>query len=359
MAPVPTRRFPPLALGLVLGALLLAIASVSVRIGSTGVVDFGTAWQAVCAAVGLGEPTAGTTQTIVELHLWRTLVATGVGAGLALAGALLQGVFRNGLASPAIIGVTSGAGLGASLAILILGGYGSGILVEAVSGNASYMVTGMAFAGAIGVCLIVTALATTGGRISVPTLLLTGVALNLLAGGLLAAIQSFALQDVYVAQAILTWTFGTLDDRYPYHVAVVWGGLAAAAAVIPFVAVELDLFAGGEDDAQSLGVHPMRVKLLSLAAAALAAAVAVAAAGQIAFVGLVVPHLLRLLSGASHRSLLPLCLVGGPVFLLGCDVLQRWLLRDAALQPGVLMSLLGGPFFIYLLFRNRAVLRGW
>ena len=159
MAPVPTRRFPPLALGLVLGALLLAIASVSVRIGSTGVVDFGTAWQAVCAAVGLGEPTAGTTQTIVELHLWRTLVATGVGAGLALAGALLQGVFRNGLASPAIIGVTSGAGLGASLAILILGGYGSGILVEAVSGNASYMVTGMAFAGAIGVCLIVTALA--------------------------------------------------------------------------------------------------------------------------------------------------------------------------------------------------------
>ena len=122
---------------------------------------------------------------------------------------------------------------------------------------------------------------------------------------------------------------------------------------------EFPLFAGGEDDAQSLGVHPMRVKLLSLAAAALAAAVAVAAAGQIAFVGLVVPHLLRLLSGASHRSLLPLCLVGGPVFLLGCDVLQRWLLRDAALQPGVLMSLLGGPFFIYLLFRNRAVLRGW
>jgi iron complex transport system permease protein len=359
MTPTPTRRFSPLALGSVLFVALVAIASVSIRIGSTGVIDFGTAVDAMLAAVGLKDGQPGSTQTIVELHLWRTLVAIGVGAGLALSGGLLQGVFRNGLASPAIIGVTSGAGLGASVAILILGGYGSGILVEAVSGNASFLVTGMAFAGAIGVCLLVTALATTGGRISVPTLLLTGVALNLLAGGLLAAIQSFALQDVYVAQAIMTWTFGTLDDRYPYHVAVVWIGLAAAVAVIPFVALELDLFAGGEEDAQTLGVNPMRIKLLALAGAALAAAVSVAAAGQIAFVGLVVPHILRLLSGASHRSLLPLCLVGGPVFLLGCDVLQRWLLRDAALQPGVLMSLLGGPFFIFLLFRNRAMIRGW
>jgi heme transport system permease protein len=355
----PNRRIAPSLLGAGLCLALAVLAFLSVRVGSTGFLSVRETLEGLGSALGLAAPRATPEQAILELHLWRTLVAIGVGAGLALSGALLQGVFRNGLASPAIIGVTSGAGLGASVAILIVGGYGSSVLLESLGGDAAALVTLLAFGGALAVCAIVTALSTTGGRISVPTLLLTGVAMNLLAGGILAAIQSFALQDLYVAQAILTWTFGTLDDRTGYQAAIVWGGVALAAAAIPFVALELDLFAGGEEDAQTLGVNPTRVKLVALAASALAAAVAVAAAGQIAFVGLVVPHLVRLLTGASHRSLLLLCLVGGPVFLLGCDVLQRWLLGSAALQPGVLMSLIGGPFFIYLLYRNRSTLRGW
>jgi iron complex transport system permease protein len=156
-----------------------------------------------------------------------------------------------------------------------------------------------------------------------------------------------------------SWTFGTLDDRTPVHVWIGLVGVGLAAAVIPFVALELDLFAGGEEDAETLGVDPGRIKLLALVAAALAAAVAVAVAGQIAFVGLVVPHLVRLTVGSSHRRLLPLCLVGGPVFLLGADVVQRWLLGGKALQPGVLMSLVGGPFFLFLLVRNKRALRAW
>jgi iron complex transport system permease protein len=140
---------------------------------------------------------------------------------------------------------------------------------------------------------------------------------------------------------------------------IVWSGLALAVLTLPFIALELDLFAAGEDDAHGLGVNTTRVKLLALLAASLAAGVAVAVAGQIAFVGLIVPHLLRILTGASHRSLLPLCLVGGPLLLLGADFLQRSFLGGTALQPGVTMSLIGGPFFLLLLLRNRDAIRSW
>jgi iron complex transport system permease protein len=121
----------------------------------------------------------------------------------------------------------------------------------------------------------------------------------------------------------------------------------------------MDLFVGGEEDALALGVAVQRVKVLALLAASIAAAAAVAVAGQIAFVGLVVPHLLRLVSGRSHRTLLPLCLLGGSVFLLGADLLQRVCLGDLALQPGVVMSILGGPFFLYLLIRNKKAIQAW
>jgi iron complex transport system permease protein len=288
------------------------------------------------------------------------LVTVGVGAGLSLSGALLQGVFRNGLASPSILGISSGAMVGASVAVLVIGGYGPGGLAERAAGVAPLVVSGLGFAGALATALLVTVLATRSGRVSVPTLLLVGIAINACLGGVLAAIQSLTLrEDFEVARAIFSWTFGSLSDRSGVHAAIVWSGVALAALSIPFVALELDLFAAGEDDAHGLGVDTARVKLLALGAASLAAGVAVAVAGQIAFVGLVVPHLLRLVTGASHKSLLPLCLVGGPVLLLGADLVQRSLLADAALQPGVTMSLIGGPFFLLLLVRNRGAIRSW
>ncbi|MDP6540447.1 MAG: iron ABC transporter permease [Planctomycetota bacterium] len=354
------RRVPPGTLGAVLALVLAAIVVASLRVGTSDLSDLGRIGRGLGAMLGLTEPLAGAEQTIVEWRAVRVLCALGVGAALALSGGLLQGVFQNDLASPSIIGVSAGASLGASLGILILGGYATVFGLEAATGFSPLLVTACAFAFALAVAWLVTALATTGGRISVPTLLLVGIAVNATVGGLLAAVHWLALRDeLELARALITWTFGTLDDRTPTHAALVWAGLAVAVAALPWVCFELDLFAAGEEDAHGLGVDTGRVKLLALGAASLAAAAAVSVAGQIAFVGLIVPHLLRLVVGPAHRALLPLCLLGGPVLLLGADLLRRVLWGGAELQPGVMMSLLGGPFFLLLLLRNRAGIQSW
>jgi len=346
-----------LALGLGLGLVLLFL--LSLRIGSSGLYGWDEALRGLAAALGLGDELPGSRQTILGLRLCRTLVSIGVGAALALSGGLLQGVFRNALASPAIIGVSSGASLGAAFVILALGGYGPLFLLEKASGWTPVLIMLGAFGSAMVVAFTVTTLATTSGRLSVPTLLLVGIAINAIAAGVLAAIQSLVLRDFEIARALMTWTFGTLDDRAPSHVLLLAGALLTAIVSLRWVAYELDLFVAGEEDARGLGVDTQRVKWTALVAAALAAAAAVAVAGQIAFVGLVVPHLLRMVCGPSHRRLLPLCLLGGPVLLLGAEVVQRVLLGDAYLQPGVVMSLLGGPFFLFLLMRQRAALTSW
>ncbi|MCP3914470.1 MAG: iron ABC transporter permease [bacterium] len=357
----PPRLLGAGTLAIALAAVLLVLVVLSARTGTTGSAELGSTLRGLIAFLGLGEPLERTQQTIVENRMWRTLVAACVGASLAYAGGLLQGVFRNGLASPAVIGVTSGASLGASIAILIIGGIGvEGQLLARAAANAPMLVTACSLVGALGVTLLVTAIATIGGRVSVPTLLLVGVAINVCIGGLLAGIQAWVLEyDWEVAQGIFAWTFGNLKDRSPQHAAVAFAGLAVAVSALPFVARELDLFAGGEEDAEALGVSTLRVKLLALGAAALAAACAVSVAGQIAFIGLVVPHMVRIVSGSSHRSLLPISLLAGAVFLLGTDYLNRLLLGSRALQPGVLMSIFGGPFFLFLLIRGRKAVQAW
>lgn len=354
------RRPRAIALGIVLSVALVALALYALRLGSMGRLDTAECVRGMLAVLGLEEPLEGHAQTFLELHLWRVLVTIGVGAALSLSGGLLQGVFRNALASPSILGLSSGAMVGAAVAVLIVGGHGPIGVSERVAGFGPVFVTLCGFGGALATALVVTAIATRGGRVSVPTLLLVGIAVNACLGGVLAAIQSLSLrEDFGISRAIFAWTFGTLQDRSPTHVALVWGGFALAAAVIPFVAFELDLFAGGEEDAQALGVNTALVKLAALVAAALAAGAAVAVAGQIAFVGLIVPHLLRLTTGVSHRTLLPLCPLAGGVFLLGADSLQRALLGASALPPGVTMSLVGGPFFLFLLVRYRNEVRAW
>jgi iron complex transport system permease protein len=157
----------------------------------------------------------------------------------------------------------------------------------------------------------------------------------------------------------LAWTFGTLEDRSAVHAATVWIGLLLAAIVVPFVAWELDLFQAGEEDARALGVRTGRVRVLCVAGAALSAAAAVAVAGQIAFVGLIVPHLVRLMVGRVHRAVLPLSVLLGAVFMLGVDTGQRALLGEQALPPGVTMALVGGPAFIVLLLLARREVDAW
>jgi iron complex transport system permease protein len=351
-------RLPPVTVGLVLAVVLAGLVPLSVSVGVARM-EPGELLRGVLAALGAGPPLDPASQTIVALRTWRALTAAAVGAALALSGGLVQGLFRNPLASPSLLGVTGGASLGAAVAILLLGGYAPRGVLEHAGGAATLLVPLCSFAGALGAVLFVALLAAPRGRLSTPTLLLVGIAVNMCVAGVFAALQSLTLRDWEVSRAILAWTFGTLDDRSRLHALTAGAGLALGLCVVPFVARELDLMQGGEADAQALGVDVLRTKLLGLVAAALAAACAVAVAGQIAFIGLVVPHVVRLVCGRSHRSLLVLSGLAGAVFLLGTDVLQRALLGDLALQPGVTMSLIGGPFFLFLLARHRREVGAW
>jgi iron complex transport system permease protein len=348
----------PLPAAVILGSALAVLLLQAMCVGAQ---HYPPAYVMRCilALLGLAEPLPPTLQTILELRVWRVLTTAGVGAALALSGALLQGLFRNPLAAPSLIGVTSGASLGAMLAILIVGGYAPNVVMERTAGLGALLIPVLGFAGALGAVTLVAVLAAPAGRISTPTLLLFGIAVNMCTSGVFAAIQSLVLRDWEVSRSIMAWSFGTLEDRSALHAATVWAGLLAACLAIPLVARELDLFKGGEADAQTLGVDVGLVKLLSVAAAALAAAAAVSVAGQIAFVGLVVPHVVRLLAGSLHRTLLPLSVFAGALFLLGADLLQRLLLGSGVLQPGVLMSLIGGPFFVLLLVRHRREHSAW
>jgi iron complex transport system permease protein len=340
----------------VLSSAALALVALWLTVDVAGDPPPSVVARGVLAAFGIGTPLERGLQTILELRLWRALAGAGVGAALALSGAYLQGLFRNGLASPSVLGVTSGAVLGASVAIAFIGGYGPALLMQRTGLLSPVLVTAAAFAGALATSFFLLALASRRGRLSVTTLLLGGIAINTLCGGLLAALQSLTLDDFEVSRALLTWTFGTLTDRSGWQVALVWSGLLLAAAIAPFVAVELDLLAAGEEDALALGVSVQRVKVLVLFATSLATGAAVAVAGQIAFVGLIVPHLVRAVVGPSHRTLLLFSMLAGAVFLLAGDLGQRLAFRGSGLQPGVLMSLLGGPFFLVLLVRSKRLL---
>ncbi|MCY2961734.1 MAG: iron ABC transporter permease [Planctomycetota bacterium] len=353
-------RRRPRALALALGLLLAALVLASLRFGSTRVVDdLGSALRAIAHLCGFGQPLAGPGQAIVELRLWRALTAAGVGAALGLSGALVQGIFRNALASPGVIGISGGASLGAVIAVLFVGGYGLRLQIADPHGAGPWLVPVAAFGGALATAFVVYRLASSHGRVSVPALLLIGIAVNTLLAGVQQLAQSLVLDDLEASRAILAWTFGTLDDRAAWHVAVAWGGAAVALCVWPLVAWELDLMQSGLDDAASLGVDVGRVRVLTLVAAALSAAAAVSVAGQIGFVGLIVPHVVRLLSGPGHRTLLPLSALVGAVVLVGADVTQMALFPGFGVQPGVVMSLVGGPFFVWLLWTKRREIAVW
>jgi iron complex transport system permease protein len=353
-------RRRPGALAAVLLALLAALVVLGLRFGSTPAVDdLTSALRGTLALLGLVDPLGEPRQTIVELRLWRALTAAGVGAALGLSGALVQGIFRNALASPGILGISGGASLGAVIAVLAAGGYGVQLQVGDPTGAGPWLVPLAAFVGALATAFVVYRIASSHGRVSIPALLLVGIAINTLLAGVQQFVQSLVLDDLEASRAILAWTFGTLDDRAPWHALVAWIGAAVALAAWPLVAWELDLVAGSHDDAAALGVDVARTRVWTLAAAALSAGAAVSVAGQIGFVGLVVPHIVRLVAGPGHRTLLPLAALTGAVILLAADVTQLALFPGAGVQPGVLMALVGGPFFVWLLWTKRREIAVW
>ncbi|HEY8340167.1 MAG TPA: iron ABC transporter permease [Egibacteraceae bacterium] len=286
-------------------------------------------------------------QTVLwEVRFPRVVLGVLVGASLGCAGALMQGAFGNPLAEPGVIGVSSGAAVGA-VAVISLG----------VSSFGGWTVTLAAFCGGLLTTLVVYGLARAGGRTEVVTLVLTGIAVNALAGALIGLLMFFS-SDAEL-RSITFWNLGSLGSATWLAVAAVLPCAVIGLGAAPAFARGLDLLALGERAAAHLGVSIERLRLGLVVVVALLTASAVAVAGIISFVGLVVPHIVRMVAGPGHRVLLPASALGGAVVLVAADLVARTVAAPAEVPLGVLTALLGGPFFFWLLRRTRARQGGW
>ncbi len=317
--------------GLLLAALLLGLGT-----GPSGV-GLGEA-----LGVLLGRADPATTDIVLRVRLPRLGLATLVGASLASAGVLFQALLRNPLADPYVLGVSGGAALG-GVAVLALGpalGLGAGAVPPA------------AFAGALATAFLLFAVAGVRGRLSVTRLLLTGVVFNAFASAVIVFLATLA--GLAEGTRIFLWLIGSLSAATAGSVPAVAGLLALGLGVTWPLARSLNLLALGSEQAAWLGVPVEVVRRILLFATSLMVGAAVSVSGLIGFVGLIIPHLLRLVIGADHRALLPAAALGGAAFLVLCDTAARTLLGGRELPVGAVTALLGGPLFLFLLRRGDA-----
>src|SRR5690606_11630143 len=286
--------------------------------------------------------TAQQQQVLWQIRLPRTALAALVGASLAVAGAGYQGVFRNPLADPYLLGVSAGAGLGAALAL----GFGLDLSwgpVEALP-MAAFLGALVAVSGSV--------LVARGSFRDPATLLLAGVAI----AAFFSAAQTYAITrlDQTRTREVLSWLFGRLSTHGWQPVTLLLPYVLLAGVVLLLHARHLDVLRLGDDEARSLGLHPARSRLVVVVAATLITAAAVSVSGLIAFVGLVTPHAVRLLVGSSYRLIVPLSAVVGATFLALVDIGARTLVAPAELPVGVITAFIGAPFFCFVLWRGRA-----
>jgi len=284
---------------------------------------------------------------VTVLRLPRVVLGLLVGAMLALAGGCYQGVFRNPLADPYLLGVAAGAGLGATTAIALRG---------AVTGDETTNLPGIvpiaAFAGALGAVVLTYALGAAGRRDrSTATLILSGVAVS----SFLTAVQTYLLQrNVQTIREVYSWILGRLATAGWHDVLLLLPYAVLTAVVVLAHGRELDVLSVGDDEATSLGLHPQRSRYVLLAAASLGTAAAVSVSGLIGFVGLIVPHTVRLLAGTSYRAILPLSMLFGAAFMVLADLVARTAVAPAEIPIGVVTAFFGAPFFILVLRRRSA-----
>ncbi|SES35879.1 iron complex transport system permease protein [Streptomyces sp. yr375] len=347
--PTATPAAPSAAVRGLRGALLwatgLALLSLSVAVAITiGPADIavGDVWATVAAHLGWGhaELTPIRDGIVWNLRLPRTLLAAVCGAGLAVCGAVMQSLLRNPLADPFVLGVSSGASTGAVLVVVL--GVGGGVL----------SVSGGAFLGAaLSFALVLLLSHTLGG--TTDQVVLAGVA----AMQLFSALTSFVIltaADAETTRGVLFWLLGSLSGADWSEVGVGLAVLVATLLVCVGHATTLDAFAFGQDAAASLGVHVARTRLILLCATALLTATLVSSAGAIGFVGLVLPHATRALTGPGHTRLLPATALAGAVFLVWVDTLARTVLDPQEVPVGVVTSLIGVPAFVLVLYRTRS-----
>ncbi len=331
-----------------MAAGLAAVSVWSVTVGAVGV-PVRHVVAVIADLVGIGDvdgvPAASVT-VVRDIRLPRILLAIGVGGSLGLCGAALQGVFANPLADPGLIGTSSGAALGAVVGI-----------VTGLGTIGSWSTPAFAFAGALAVTALVYRIARHDGRTEVVTLVLTGIAINAMVVAAIGYVTFLA--DDQELRSIVFWQLGSMAAARWSSVAVAFAFLALGLAVVPRLGRSLDLLALGEREARHLGVDTERLRRIVMAVSALVVGAAVAVAGIIAFVGLVVPHLIRLAAGPGHRLLLPASALGGALLLVGADVIARTAVEPAELPLGVLTSAVGGVFFLWLLLATRREQGGW
>nr|WP_202499459.1 iron chelate uptake ABC transporter family permease subunit [Streptomyces sp. SID5476] len=321
-------------------AALLASVAVAVTIGPADI-SADDVWASVAAHLGLGEGTLAPLRDgiVWNLRMPRTLLAAVCGAGLAVCGAVMQSLLRNPLADPFVLGVSSGASTGA-VAVVVLG----------VGGGVVSLSAGAFLGALLSFALVLLLSHTLGG--STDRVVLSGVAVM----QLFSALTSFIVltsADAETTRGVLFWLLGSLTGAD-------WGQVVLCAVVLAVVllvclahARTLDAFAFGEEAAASLGVHVARTRLILLCATALLTAALVSCAGAIGFVGLVLPHATRALTGAGHARLLPITALTGAVFLVWVDTLARTVLDPQEVPVGVLTSLIGVPAFVAVLYRGR------
>ena len=326
----------------VLVLVILAAALISLSLGPVEIPASHVA-SIVLSFLGLNFTDFGRTEQLVieQIRLPRIIVGASVGAALGVAGATMQGLFRNPMADPGIIGVSAGGAVGAVVAI-----------ATGMTGLFFLALPAFAFLGAMSASFLVYGIAAVGGRFSMATLLLAGVAVNAFLGAVVSAII-IIIPDNEALREILFWLAGGLDSRSWEHVRISTPLILGAAAVIVLMARDLNLLMLGDDEARSMGVRVGLARPLLLAAAALATGAAVAVSGTIAFVGLVTPHVLRLVLGPDHRVLVPMSAAGGAVFVIVADTLARTIVQPAEFRVGILTAFVGAPFFIFLLIKNK------
>lgn len=340
------RRAPRTGVLLVAtGAVLLASVTLAVTVGPADISPVDV-WRAVAAhlggLVGAGptEPALGVLRDgiVWDLRLPRVLTAAAVGAGLALAGAVMQSLTRNPLADPYLLGLSSGASLGA-VAVLVLG--------------VAVLLPVAAFAGAVAAMVAALALAGSLGTITPARTVLAGLAVaHLAAAGTSFVIFWSATGDSY--REILSWLMGSLAGAGWQAVAIAGGGAVVLGTGLALQGRTLDAFAFGDTAAAALGVDVGRTRWVLLTVVALMVGAMVAVSGAIGFVGLVLPHAVRLFAGSAHRRLLPLTALAGASFLVWADTVARTLFAPRELPVGIVTAFLGAPVFAFLLWQRRS-----